>query len=108
MTSREILVRRNEFNVAEQRRRIAQIEATIVEFERRCADLDREIKLQQHHAGVHDPSHVAYPIYAKWVLTRRENLTRSVDQLKIQLDQAKDALDTALQELRVTEEGAEQ
>jgi flagellar protein FliJ len=75
----------------------------IAEFERMGADLEREIKTEQERVGIHDPSHFAYPTYAKAAAQRRENLKHSVDDLKRQLDDAKAALGEAFAELKKVE-----
>src|SRR3954454_13767882 len=98
MKSRETLIRLKKFQVDEKRRKVAQIEAMIAEFERIATDLDRETKTEQDRAGIHDPAHFAYPTYAKAAITRRENLKRSADELKVQLDDAKSALGEAFDE----------
>lgn len=103
MKSRETLIRLRKFQVDENRRRTAQIEAMIAEFERMGADLEREIKTEQERVGIHDPSHFAYPTYAKAATQRRENLKHSVDDLKRQLDDAKAALGEAFAELKKVE-----
>jgi flagellar FliJ protein len=77
MKSRETLIRLKKFQVDERRRK------------------DR--------AGIHDPGHFAYPTYAKAAMTRRENLKRSADELKTQLDDAKAALGEAFEELKKVE-----
>ena len=103
MKSRETLIRLRKFQVDENRRRTAQIEAMIAEFERMGADLEREIKTEQERVGIHDPSHFAYPTYAKAATQRRENLKHSVDDLKRQLDDAKASLGEAFAELKKVE-----
>jgi flagellar export protein FliJ len=103
MKSRETLIRLKKFQVDEKRRKVAQIEAMIAEFDRMAADLDREIKLEQDRAGIHDPSHFAYPTYAKAAITRRENLKRSTGELRTQLDDAQAALGEAFEELKKVE-----
>jgi flagellar export protein FliJ len=103
MKSRETLIRLKKFQVDEKRRKVAQIESMIAEFERMGADLDREIQIEQDRAGIHDPAHFAYPTYAKAAIQRRENLKRSSDELKAQLDQAKEALSEAFEELKKVE-----
>ena len=103
MKSRETLIRLRKFQVDENRRRTAQIEAMIAEFERMGADLEREIKTEQERVGIHDPGHFAYPTYAKAAAQRRENLKHSVDDLKRQLDDAKAALGEAFAELKKVE-----
>jgi flagellar FliJ protein len=103
MKSRETLIRLKRFQVDEKRRRVAQIEGMIAEFERMAVDLDREIRVEQERAGIHDPAHFAYPTYAKAAMQRRENLRRSADELKVQLDEAKGALGEAFDDLKKVE-----
>ncbi len=103
MKSRDTLIRLKKFQVDERRRKVAQIEGMIAEFERMASDLDREIKSEQERAGIHDPAHFAYPTYAKAAMVRKENLKRSADELKVQLDDAKAALGEAFEELKKVE-----
>ena len=103
MKSRETLIRLKKFQVDEKRRKVAQIEAMIAEFDRIATELDREIKLEQDRAGISDPSHFAYPTYAKAAIARRENLKRSADELKVQFDDAKAVLGEAFEELKKVE-----
>ena len=103
MKSRETLIRLKRFQVDEKRRKVAQIEAMIAEFERMAVDLDREIKNEQDRAGIHDPAHFAYPTYAKAAIGRRENLRRSGSELKAQLDDAQAVLGEAFEELKKVE-----
>ena len=104
MKSRETLIRLKKFQVDEKRRKVAQIEAMIAEFDRIAAELDREIKLEQDRAGIHDPGHFAYPTYAKAAMTRRENLKRSAGELAVQLEEAKIALHECFDDLKKVEQ----
>src|SRR3954465_1289358 len=103
MKSRETLIRLKKFQVDEKRRRVAQIEGMIAEFQRMSVELEREIQTEQERAGINDPSHFAYPTYAKAAIQRRENLTRSADELRIQLEDAKALLAEAFEELKKVE-----
>ncbi len=103
MKSRETLIRLKKFQVDEKRRKASQIEGMIAEFERIATELEREIKAEQDRAGIHDPAHFAYPTYAKAAIQRRENLKRSADELKGQLNDAKEALAEAFDELKKVE-----
>jgi flagellar protein FliJ len=103
MKSRETLIRLKKFQVDEKRRKVMQIEGMIAEFERMANDLEREIKSEQDKANIHDPAHFAYPTYAKAAIQRRENLKHSADELKVQLNDAKDALAEAFEELKKVE-----
>lgn len=103
MKSRETLIRLKRFHVDEKRRRVAQIEAMIADFARMAADLDREIATEEQRAGISDPAHFAYPTYAKAAAQRRDNLTRSANDLHDQLNEAKAALGEAYEELKKVE-----
>jgi flagellar export protein FliJ len=103
MKSRDTLIRLKKFQVDEKRRKVMQIETMIAEFERMATDLEREIKVEQDRANIHDPAHFAYPTYAKAAIQRRENLKQSADELKVQLNDAKDALAEAFEELKKVE-----
>jgi flagellar protein FliJ len=99
MKSRDSLLRLKRFHADDRRRRVAQIEAMMAEFLRMATDLDREIANEEHKAGIADIAHFAYPTYARAARTRRENLMRSVDELKEQLSEAKARLEDAQAEL---------
>jgi flagellar FliJ protein len=103
MKSRDTLIRLKKFQVDEKRRRVAQIEGMIADFQRMSVDLEREIQHEQDRAGIQDPSHYAYPTYAKAAIQRRENLTRSADELRVQLEDAKAVLGEAFEELKKVE-----
>ncbi len=51
MKSRETLIRLKKFQVDEKRRRVAQIEGMIAEFDRMSVDLEREIKSSRTAPG---------------------------------------------------------
>src|SRR6201991_4385725 len=89
MKSRDTLIRLKKFQVDEKRRRVNQIEGMIADFNRMSVELEREIQTEQDRAGIQDPSHFAYPTYAKAAMQRREKLNRSADELRGQLEEAK-------------------
>ena len=103
MKSRETLIRLKKFQIEERRWRVSQIEGMIADFQRISADLEREIVSEQERAGINDPSHFAYPTYAKAAIQRRENLLRSAEELCSQLDDAKALLAEACEELKRVE-----
>src|SRR5215217_391415 len=104
MKSRDTVIRLKKFQAEEKRRKVMQIEGMIAEFQRIAGDLDREIRTEQERSGIHDPTHFAYPTYAKAATQRRENLVRSADDLKSQLEDAKEAYADALAELKKAEQ----
>ncbi|HWM81545.1 MAG TPA: flagellar export protein FliJ [Pseudolabrys sp.] len=103
MKSRETLIRLKKFAVDDRRRKVAQIEAMIADFDRMAHELEREIASEQERANIHDPAHFAYPTYAKAAMSRRENLKRSTDELRVQLEDAKASLGEAFEELKKVE-----
>jgi flagellar protein FliJ len=103
MKARNTLIRVKKFQLDEKRRKVAQMEAMIVDFQRIAGDLEREIVAEQERAGIYDPSHFAYPTYAKAAIARRENLKRSIDELEAQLRDARIALQESAEELKRVE-----
>ena len=103
MKSRDTLIRLKRFQVEEKRRRVRQIEMMTAEFNRMIADLDREIANEEKRTGISDPSHFAYPTYARAATGRRDNLKSSIAELDQQIDDAKAALDVELAELQKLE-----
>ncbi|MCK0196556.1 flagellar export protein FliJ [Ancylobacter sp. 6x-1] len=103
MKSRDTVVRLKRFQTEEKRRQFLQIETMIAEFERMAHDLDREIAVEHQRAGISDPTHFAYPTYARAAAGRRDNLRASADELKQQLDDARAAYEAALEELKKIE-----
>ena len=103
MKSRDHLLRLKRFQVEERRRRVGQIETMVAEFSRMAVDLDREIATEEQRSGISDPTHFAYPTYARAALTRRDNLKRSIDELKSQIEEARTLHELAAEELKKAE-----
>jgi hypothetical protein len=82
----ERLRRSREFEVNQSRLRANQIKIMIAQFDRICADLGQQIDAEETRARISDPTHFAYPTYAKAARERRAKLQRSNDALKIELD----------------------
>jgi flagellar FliJ protein len=99
MKSRDTLFRLKQFHVEERRRKLTQIEAMISEFARMAGDLDREIAVEEQRAGISDTAHFAYPTYARAARVRRDNLLRSSEELRDQLEDARAKLENAVEEL---------
>ena len=103
MKSRDALIRLKRFDVEEKRRKVADIESMIGDFNHMAVDLDRQIAIEQERAGITDVNHYAYPTFAKAAIQRRNNLTASVADLAAKLAAAKGELDEALEELKKIE-----
>jgi flagellar export protein FliJ len=103
MKSRDTLIRLKRFQVDEKRRRVAQIEMMIADFERMAAELEAEIASEEKKAGIADAAHFAYPTYAKAAAQRRDNLLQSAANLKGELNEAQEELAEAFEELKKVE-----
>ena len=103
MKSRDTLIRLHKFHVDERRRQVAELEMMLDEFRRKESDLERQVKSEQEKAGISDIGHFAYPMFAKSVIKRRENILRSIDDLTVQLEAARDQLAEAYRELKKVE-----
>jgi flagellar export protein FliJ len=75
----------------------------IAEFDRMATDLDREVAAEEQRSGISDVAHFAYSTYAKAARTRRDNLKRSADELKTQLEDAQAELGEAFEALKKVE-----
>jgi len=104
MKSRDALIRLKRFEVDEKRRKVADIEAMIGEFNHMAVDLDRQIAIEQERAGISDVNHYAYPTFAKAALQRRNNLTASAADLAAKLAAAKSELEEACEDLKKIEQ----
>ena len=100
MKSRDTLLRLKRFQVDEKRRKLSQIETMVAEFERMATELDREIASEEARAGIADRTHFAYPTYARAALQRRDNLIRSADEMRGQLEAARLELEEAFEDLK--------
>ena len=107
MRSRETLLRLHRFRTEEKRRQVADMEFMIQDFMRKYDDLDAQVKFEESRNGVSDPAHFNYSLSAKAARGRRDNLMRSIAELKDQLAEAQAALAAEEQELRRVEMLAE-
>ena len=93
MKSRDSLVRLKEFQVNEKRRQLQQLQSMMSEFERMAKELVNQISLEESKSGITDPSHFAYPTFAKAARQRADNLQVSIRELKTQQEAAEAALE---------------
>ena len=103
MRSRETLLRLHRFRTEDKRRQVADIDGMIQDFLRKYDDLDAQVKFEESRNGVSDPNHFNYSLSAKAARGRRDNLMRSIAELKDQLSDARGALEEEEQELRRAE-----
>jgi hypothetical protein len=67
------------------RRKALQTRVAIAELERTVLKLDFAIAAELERARVHDPSHFAYPISVRSMITRRDNVKATIAALTEQL-----------------------
>jgi len=100
MRNRESLIRLHRFQVDEKRRKLAELELMAQEFRARERELEAQVEAEQKKAGISDVAHFAYPMFAKSVIRRRENILTSIEDIERQLDAAKEELSDAFRELK--------
>ena len=103
MKSRDSLVRLKEFQVNEKRRQLQQLQSMMSEFERMAKELVHQISLEESKSGITDPTHFAYPTFAKAARQRRDNLLASQTDLAEQRAGAEATLAEAELELSKAE-----
>jgi flagellar FliJ protein len=104
MKSRDAVIRLKRFEVEEKRRKVAEIESIIGEFNAMASDLDRQIAIEQERAGVSDVNHYAYPTFAKAAIQRRDNLSNSVSGLEAKLAAARQEPSDDLKKIELVQE----
>tara|TARA_R110000824_G_scaffold390760_6_gene587650 strand:+ start:4050 stop:4463 length:414 start_codon:yes stop_codon:yes gene_type:complete len=100
MRNRESLIRLHRFQVDEKRRKLAELELMAQEFRARERELEAQVEAEQKKAGISDVAHFAYPMFAKSVIRRRQNILTSIEDIERQLDSAKEELSDAFRELK--------
>jgi flagellar protein FliJ len=100
MRNRESLIRLHRFQVDEKRRKVAELELMMQEFRTRERELEAQVLAEQQKAGISDVAHFAYPMFAKAVIRRRQNILNSIEDIERQLEVAKEELADAFRELK--------
>ena len=81
-----------EGQVIDLNRRIPILKRLIADCDRLAADLEQEVRNEEHRVKIHDPTDLAYSTYAQAATNRRYNLRRSVEEFRAHLARAKKAL----------------
>ena len=84
MRSRESLLRLHRFRTEDVRRQVADMDLMIQDLMRKHDDLDSHVKLEEAKNGISDPGNVNYSMAAKSVRGRRDNILRTVAELRDQ------------------------
>ena len=84
MRSRETLLRLHRFRTEDRRRQAADIDGMIQDLTRKYDELDSHVRFEESRNGVTDPANVNYSMAAKATRSRRDNLLKSISDLKDQ------------------------
>ena len=103
MRSRDTLLRLHRFRTEDKRRQAQDIDSMIQDFMRKYDDLDAQVKIEEGRNGVSDPAHFNYSLSAKAARGRRDNVMKSIAELKDQLTAARELLAEEQTELRRVE-----
>jgi len=103
MRSRESLLRLNRFRVEDCRRQVADMDLMIQDLMRKHDDLDAHVKFEEQRTGVTDPNNVNYSMAAKSVRGRRDNILKTVGELRDQHESMIERLKDAEGDLRKIE-----
>jgi flagellar protein FliJ len=82
MNAHEYSVRLKPTAIEQKHRKLSRIELMIQELSSEVATLNRAIAAEEKKSGISDPRHYAYPIYAVAASQRRDNLLRTIGDLK--------------------------
>lgn len=103
MRSRDSLLRLNRFRVEDCRRQVADMDLMIQDLMRKHDDLDNHVKFEENRTGVSDINNVNYSMAAKSVRGRRDNILKTVGELRDQHETMVEKLKEAEGDLRKIE-----
>jgi flagellar protein FliJ len=103
MRSRDSLLRLHRFRVEDIRRQCDEMDMMVQDMMRKHDELDAHVKFEEGRNGVSDPNNVNYSMAAKAVRGRRDNILRSVGELKDQHNSMISRLEEESAELRKVE-----
>jgi flagellar protein FliJ len=84
MRSRETLLRLHRFRTEERRRQAADIDGMIADLTKKFDELDAHVRFEEGRNNITDPGNVNYSMAAKAARGRRDNLLKSIAELKDQ------------------------
>ncbi len=103
MRSRDSLLRLHRFRTDDLRRQVSETDMMIQDLMRKHDELDAHVKVEEGRNGVSDPNNVNYSMAAKAVRGRRDNILRTVAELRDQHEAMKARFDEEAAELRKVE-----
>lgn len=99
MTTHNASIRRRQFKVADLTIRINQACMLLAEWELLSRHLELEIAQEEKRTQIFDRDDIAYSLYAKATLARRNNLQRSIGELRDKIEAMRSTLIEASSEV---------
>lgn len=103
MRSRETLLRLHRFRTEERRRQASDIDMMVQDLTKKYDELDAHVRFEEARNGITDPNSVNYSMAAKAARARRDNLLKSIGDLKDQKDSVMSMLADEEADLRKVE-----
>ena len=103
MKKRASLIRYRQWQVDEQRRKLADLYAVAEDLALQARNLETTLASEQEKAKRSSHLSFAYPGFAEQAVKRRENLKRTSDEIDSQIETAKGELSELFQELKKIE-----
>lgn len=100
MRSRETIIRLHRFKADEARRKLVLLEGMKADLECKSSELERTVASEQRRAIEDEIGRFAYPGFARSVVTRRENLDKSLGEIERQIAAVREELNDAYSELK--------
>ena len=95
------LIRLNEWEVDEKRRKLGELLRLMVNLEAQAKALEEELAREQREAAEQPvEGGLLYGAYAEGVIDRRERLKESMDQMELEIEEAREDLRVAYLELK--------
>lgn len=100
MKSRETLIRLSRFKTDEAKRKLSGLLAMRDDLLRKQQDLEHSLSDEQRKATESEFGRFAFPSFARAVISRRENLVRSVSEVERQIEAAREDVNTCFRDLK--------
>jgi flagellar export protein FliJ len=100
MKGRKILIRLNERDVDDKRRRLAELDRLLDQIKLQAQNLETELVSEQARAAADPEAGMTYGAYAQAIIGRREKLAASIADLEQKVLEARDDLAESFRELK--------
>ncbi len=98
------LIRLHRWQLDEKRRQLADLERLLTDLNGQSARLEAEVQGEQRSAAETEEGRYAYAGYAAGVVDRRENLTRSIAEVEISIEAAREDVAAIFEKVKTYEQ----